>query len=70
MRIAFYIVLSLVSGGTVFMGGGLLQTSIEMNQEKIIAEARADAITDFLAEQPFKVLTNIRLDSIPKASDI
>lgn len=34
---------------------------------KRIAEQKAynEAITDFLSEQPLKVLTNIRMDSIP-----
>lgn len=39
---------------------------------KIEAEEKAynEAITNFLAEQPLKVLTNIRIDSIPKTREL
>jgi hypothetical protein len=59
MKMAFYSSLILVSSAIIFIGGGLLHTSIEMNQEDIIAKAKTDAINEFLNDQPIEALTNI-----------
>ena len=64
-HIKYYSLLhNLVFAGAVIvaMGCGSLVVFTKRVAER---EAAEQAITNFLAEQPLKVLTNIRMDSIP-----
>ena len=67
MKMVFYSSLIVVCSTILFAGGGLLQTSFEMNKEKIIAKAKEDAINEFLDEQPIEVLSNIVVTTKKKA---